>query len=40
MQEDGNYSPKIAKEGEEEFNVHKEFFNLNAVDIQKVKLIG
>lgn len=40
MQEDGTYSPKTPKEGEEEFNVHKEFFNLNSDDIKKVKLIG
>jgi polyphosphate kinase len=40
MQEDGNYLPKVPNEGEEEFNVHKEFFNLNADNIKQVKLIG
>ncbi len=40
MQEDGNYLPKVPKEGEKEFNVHIEFFNLNAGAIKKVKLIG
>ena len=40
MQEDGNYLPKVPHVGEEEFNVHKEFFNLNADNIKKVKLIG
>jgi polyphosphate kinase len=39
MQEDGNYLPKVPNEGEEEFNVHKEFFNLNADSIKQVKLI-
>ncbi|MCL6261306.1 polyphosphate kinase 1 [Aquiflexum sp. TKW24L] len=40
MQEDGNYLPKIAHDGEVEFNVHKEFFKLNAENIRQVKLIG
>lgn len=28
MQEDGCYVPKVASEGEPEFNIHKEFFNV------------
>lgn len=39
MQEDGNYLAKEAAEGEEEFNIHKEFFQLRPEDINEVKLI-
>ncbi|ERM82356.1 polyphosphate kinase [Rhodonellum psychrophilum GCM71 = DSM 17998] len=39
MQEDGTYVPKIPEEGAEEFNIHKEFFNLHIEDVMKVKLV-
>ncbi|MFC3881015.1 polyphosphate kinase 1 [Algoriphagus namhaensis] len=39
MNEDGTYTAKAPKEGEEEFNVHKEFFHLDAAEVMKVKLI-
>ncbi|MFD2036668.1 polyphosphate kinase 1 [Belliella marina] len=39
MQEDGTYIPKVPKEDEEEFNIHKEFFNLNVDEVMEVKLI-
>ncbi|MFC3414847.1 polyphosphate kinase 1 [Algoriphagus hitonicola] len=40
MQEDGSYIPKSPKEGEEVFNVHKEFFNLDAEKVAQVQLVG
>lgn len=39
MQEDGSYIPKRPSENELEFNVHKEFFNLNAEEVARVKLV-
>jgi polyphosphate kinase len=39
MQEDGNYIAKRPMENEAEFNVHKEFFNLNAEEVARVKLV-
>ncbi|MCH7396870.1 polyphosphate kinase 1 [Belliella sp. DSM 107340] len=38
MQEDGSYAPKIPKDNEDEFNIHKEFFNLNVDAVMNVKL--
>src|SRR5690606_6282984 len=40
MQEHGSYLPKQPEEGEEEFNIHKEFFHLKFDIINKVKLVG
>ncbi|MEX2512180.1 MAG: polyphosphate kinase 1 [Cyclobacteriaceae bacterium] len=39
MQEDGNYSSKHPKEGEEPFNIHQKFFELLPEMIEDVKLI-
>jgi polyphosphate kinase len=39
MQEDGSYLAKKAAEGEEVFNVHKEFFNLDPEKVMQVNLI-
>ncbi len=39
MQEDGSYVAKHPAENEPEFNVHKEFFNLNAEEVAQVKLV-
>jgi polyphosphate kinase len=39
MQEDGSYVSKTPREGEEPFNVHKEFFMLEPEMIQDVKLL-
>lgn len=39
MQEDGSYIAKRPAENEREFNVHKEFFNLNAKEVAQVKLV-
>ncbi|MEX2591529.1 MAG: polyphosphate kinase 1 [Anditalea sp.] len=39
MKENGTYVPKHPKEGEEEFNIHKEFFNLTPAIINNVKLV-
>lgn len=40
MLEDGTYVAKIPQEGEEEFNIHKEFFNLNIDNVMNVKLVN
>jgi len=40
MQEDGTYLAKKPTEGEEEFNIHKEFFLLRPEDIREVVLIA
>lgn len=39
MMEDGTYVPKIPQVGEEEFNVHKEFFSVRMEDVLAVKLV-
>jgi len=39
MQEDGTYVAKSPKEGEAKFNIHQEFFRLNANEVFKVKLV-
>lgn len=39
MLEDGTYEPKFPKEGEEEFNVHHEFFHVKVEDVLKVQLV-
>ena len=39
MQEDGSYVPKHPQEGEEEFNVHREFFNVTPEIVNNVKLV-
>jgi len=39
MQEDGTYLAKTPEEGEAKFNIHQEFFRLNANDVYKVKLV-
>jgi polyphosphate kinase len=39
MQEDGSYVAKFPVGEEPEFNVHKEFFNLEAEEVMKVKLV-
>jgi polyphosphate kinase len=39
MQEDGTYIPKHPKEGELEFNIHKEFFHLTPEIINHVQLV-
>lgn len=39
MQEDGSYIAKHPGENEPEFNVHKEFFNLNVEEVAQVKLV-
>ncbi|MFT7720474.1 UNVERIFIED_CONTAM: hypothetical protein ODX35_19560, partial [Salmonella enterica subsp. enterica serovar Enteritidis] len=40
MQEDGSYIPKHPEEGEEEFNVHREFFNVTPEIVNNVKLVS
>ena len=39
MQEDGTYLAKTPAEGEAKFNIHQEFFRLNANDVYNVKLV-
>jgi polyphosphate kinase len=39
MQEDGTYVAKSPKEGEAKFNIHQEFFSVNANEVLKVKLV-
>ncbi len=39
MQEDGTYLSKIPQEGEAAFNIHKEFFELDPLEVSKVKLV-
>lgn len=39
MLEDGTYEPKFPKDGEEEFNVHHEFFHVKVEDVLKVQLV-
>lgn len=39
MQEDGSYKAKRPAENEQEFNVHKEFFRLEAEEVLRVKLV-
>ncbi|MBC6365198.1 polyphosphate kinase 1 [Algoriphagus sp. AK58] len=39
MQEDGTYVVKVPNEGEPDFNVHKEFFDVDAEEVMKVKLV-
>ena len=39
MQEDGTYVAKSPKEGEPDFNVHKEFFAVDAEEVMQVKLV-
>ncbi|MBS9525047.1 polyphosphate kinase 1 [Litoribacter ruber] len=39
MQEDGSYVPKCPAEGEEPFNIHREFFHLDINKVREVKLI-
>jgi polyphosphate kinase len=39
MQEDGTYLPKQPLDGELEFNIHKEFFNLDPLQVAKVELV-
>ncbi len=39
MLEDGTYAVKQKNPDEDEFNIHKEFFHVNPVDVMKVKLI-
>lgn len=39
MQEDGTYLAKSPKEGEPDFNVHKEFFAVDAEEVMQVKLV-
>ncbi|PRY90953.1 polyphosphate kinase 1 [Mongoliibacter ruber] len=38
MLEDGSYVRKVPQDGEYEFNVHREFFNVKIEDVMKVKL--
>ncbi|MGY6742452.1 MAG: polyphosphate kinase 1 [Cecembia sp.] len=38
MLEDGTYVPKLPQADEEEFNVHKEFFNVSIEQVMNVKL--
>jgi polyphosphate kinase len=40
MQEDGCYLAKTPKPEEADFNIHKEFFKVDAEEVMKVKLIG
>jgi polyphosphate kinase len=40
MLEDGRYVPKLPEADEAEFNVHKEFFKVNAKDVMKVRLVS
>ncbi|GAB2634536.1 polyphosphate kinase 1 [Belliella aquatica] len=39
MLEDGTYVAKTPQDGEEEFNIHKEFYNLDIDNVMNVKLI-
>jgi polyphosphate kinase len=39
MQEDGTYRAKMPKEGEPDFNIHKEFFKVDAAEVRQVKLV-
>ena len=39
MQEDGTYISKQPQEGEEEFNVHREFFYVTPDIVNNVKLV-
>ncbi len=39
MLEDGTYVPKIKSPGEEDFNIHKEFFHLDPEKVKQVKLV-
>lgn len=39
MKEDGTYVAKAPEAGEQEFNIHKEFYNLNIDNVMNVKLI-
>jgi polyphosphate kinase len=39
MQEDGTYLAKSPQAGEPDFNIHKEFFSVNAEEVMQVKLI-
>jgi polyphosphate kinase len=39
MQEDGTYLPKQPLEGELEFNIHKEFFELDINQVIQVELV-
>jgi polyphosphate kinase len=39
MLEDGTYVLKIPQVDEEEFNVHKEFFDVKSEDVMTVKLV-
>jgi polyphosphate kinase len=39
MQEDGTYQPKKPTDDEQEFNIHKEFFNLDPLEVAKVELV-
>ncbi len=39
MQEDGTYLPKQPMEGEAEFNIHKEFFELDINQVTQVELV-
>ncbi|TVP43165.1 MAG: polyphosphate kinase 1 [Mongoliibacter sp.] len=38
MIEDGSYERKVPQDDEDEFNVHKEFFNVKIEEVMKVKL--
>ena len=39
MQEDGTYVAKAPKEGESKFNIHQEFFKVEASEVLQVKLV-
>ncbi|HSF52133.1 MAG TPA: hypothetical protein VLA71_00195, partial [Algoriphagus sp.] len=39
MQEDGTYLAKQPMGDEKEFNVHREFFNVDAAEVLQVKLV-
>jgi polyphosphate kinase len=39
MQEDGTYLAKEPAEGEAKFNIHQKFFQLNAAEVLRVKLV-
>jgi polyphosphate kinase len=39
MKEDGTYLAKYPKEGEPEFNVHQEFFDVEVEEVMNVKLV-
>jgi polyphosphate kinase len=40
MQEDGTYLAKQPAEGEAKFNIHQKFFQLNAAEVMRVKLVA